>query len=86
MASILDPFLPYLESRFQAGDSNGHQLWREIKEQGYPGLSSQVSKWMAERTWTFSANASCTMHETTGIGEEPFWGWSPMLSIVSPAQ
>ena len=49
VASILDPFLPYLESRFQAGDSNGHQLWREIKEQGYPGSSSQVSKWIAWR-------------------------------------
>jgi transposase len=45
----LDPFLPYLESRFQAGDSNAHQLWREIKEQGYPGSKSQVSKWMAWR-------------------------------------
>jgi transposase len=47
--SILDPFLPYLESRFLAGDSNAHQLWREIKEQGYPGSKSQVSKWMAWR-------------------------------------
>ncbi len=47
--SILDPFLPYLESRFQAGGSNAHQLWREIKEQGYPGSKSQVSKWMAWR-------------------------------------
>jgi hypothetical protein len=38
-----------LTSRFQAGDSNAHQLWREIKEQGYPGSPSQVRKWMAWR-------------------------------------
>ena len=47
--SILDPYLPYLESRYQAGCTNGQQLWREIVEQGYPGSSSQVSKWMVWR-------------------------------------
>lgn len=47
--SILDEFLPYLESRFQAGSANAHELWREIKAQGYPGSPSQVSKWMAWR-------------------------------------
>ena len=46
--SILDPYLPYLEARVQAGCQNGQQLWREIVEQGYPGSVSQVSKWM---TW-----------------------------------
>lgn len=47
--SILDPFLSYLESRFQGGCSNVRELWREIKEQGYPGSPSQISKWMAWR-------------------------------------
>ena len=36
--SILDPFLPYLEQRFQAGCENAQQLWREIQQQGYPGF------------------------------------------------
>ena len=48
-SSILDPYLPYLESRYQAGCTNAHELWREIVKQGYPGLRSQVRKWMGWR-------------------------------------
>ena len=48
-ASILDPYLPYLESRFQAGCNNAHQHWREIVKQRYPGSPSQVRKWMRWR-------------------------------------
>ena len=44
--SLLDPYLPYLEQRFQAGCENALQLWREIQQQGYPGSPRQVSKWM----------------------------------------
>lgn len=47
--SILDPYLPYLESRFQAGCNNALQLWREIVEHEYPGSPSQVRKWMKWR-------------------------------------
>jgi hypothetical protein len=36
-ASILDPYLPYLQERWAAGCTNAHQLWREIHAQGYPG-------------------------------------------------
>ncbi len=48
-SSILDPFLPYLESRIQIGCTNARELWREIKERGYPGSPSQVNKWVAWR-------------------------------------
>lgn len=47
--SMLDPFLPYLEQRVTEGCLNAQQLWREIRERGYPGSSSQVTKWMAMR-------------------------------------
>jgi transposase len=47
--SRLDPFLPYLEQRFQAGVTNARQAWREIRDRGYPGTSGQVSKWMRQR-------------------------------------
>jgi transposase len=43
------PILTYLEQRFQAGVTNAHQLWREIRDRGYPGTSGQVSKWMRQR-------------------------------------
>ena len=35
--SILDPFLPYLMERWQAGGHNGVQLWREVSQHGYTG-------------------------------------------------
>lgn len=44
--SILDPYLAYLEKRHRAGCENASQLWREIRQQGYPGSRSQVYKWM----------------------------------------
>jgi transposase len=44
--SILDPYLPYLEKRHQAGCENGMQLWREIQQQGYPGTHKQVLRWL----------------------------------------
>ena len=47
--SMLDPYLPYLELRVSEGCLNARQMWREIQERGYPGSSSQVSKWMNKR-------------------------------------
>jgi len=47
--SNLDPYLPYLEQRVSEGCLNAQQLWRELREHGYPGSSSQVSKWMTKR-------------------------------------
>lgn len=44
--SILDPFIPYLEQRFQDGCENAQQLWREIQLRGYPGTNRQVMKWL----------------------------------------
>lgn len=44
--SILDPYLPYLEQRLQAGCENAQQLWREVQQQGYPGTNRQVMKWL----------------------------------------
>ena len=46
--SILDPYLSYLNRRHQAGCENASQLWREIKQQGFPGSKRQVLKWMRE--------------------------------------
>lgn len=47
--SMLDPYLTYLEKRVSEGCLNAAQLWREIRGRGYPGSSSQVSKWMTKR-------------------------------------
>ena len=46
--SKLDPWLPYLEERWQAGYTNATQLWREIDAQGFPGSRNLVSRWAAK--------------------------------------
>jgi len=45
--SILDCFLPYLHQRWSEGYRNAQQLWREIKEQGYPGTNRMVIRYIA---------------------------------------
>ncbi len=47
--SMLDPFEPYLGKRWQEGCRNASQLWREIKEQGYPGTPKRVLEWARQR-------------------------------------
>lgn len=44
---ILDCFLPYLHQRWSEGCRNAQQLWREIKEQGYPGTNRMVIRYIA---------------------------------------
>ncbi len=45
--SLLDPYVPYLTQQLTAGHDNGLALWREIREQGYRGSRSLVSRWVA---------------------------------------
>lgn len=45
--SILDDYIPYLEQRLVDDcEQNAQQLWREIRQQGYPGTSKQVMRWL----------------------------------------
>jgi transposase len=48
-ASIIDPYLGYLENRWNEGCENAHQLWREIRKQGFPGSTRQVTRWARGR-------------------------------------
>lgn len=50
--SILDPYVPYLQQRLDERCENALQLWREIRQQGYPGSARQVSKWTQLRRTT----------------------------------
>jgi transposase len=49
--SLLDPYVPYLRERWQAGCQNAAQLIREITSRGYPGshaiVRALVSDWRA---------------------------------------
>ena len=46
--SMLDPFVPSLLERWRAGEFNGTQLYREIREQGYTGSRSLVALFIAD--------------------------------------
>ncbi len=39
---VLEPYKPYLHERLAAGATNGSQLFREIREQGYSGSQATV--------------------------------------------
>ncbi len=48
-SSKLDPFIPHLKAQLAAGQDNGMQLWRELREQhGYRGSRGLVSRWVAQ--------------------------------------
>ncbi len=49
LASILDPYHAYLRQRWADGCTNGSQLWREIRAQGYPGARRHVLRWIQQR-------------------------------------
>lgn len=45
----IDPYLPYLRERWNAGEHNVRQLWREIRAQGYP--CSDIAVRRVVSTW-----------------------------------
>lgn len=48
--SQLDPFESYLKGRWDEGCNNAMQLWREVKERGYPGGYKRVHQWR-QKQW-----------------------------------
>lgn len=57
LPSQLDPYLAYLQERWQAGCTNASQLWREVHAQGYPGGRRQVARWVQHQRTEPSALA-----------------------------
>jgi hypothetical protein len=47
--SLLDPYVPYLEKRWEQGCRNGTQLWKEIQAQGLVGGYKVVNRWLEPR-------------------------------------
>jgi transposase len=45
-ASTFDPYAPYVLTRWEEGERNGSQLWREIAAQGYPGSQRMLSRFL----------------------------------------
>jgi transposase len=47
--STLEAYLPFLETRWDAGCRNGAELWRRSKIQGFRGSSRVIGEWAARR-------------------------------------
>jgi transposase len=47
--SLLDPYVAYLQKRWDAGCHKGVELWREIQALGFPGTRRMVSNWVVLR-------------------------------------
>ena len=47
--SLLDPYVPYLEKRWEQGCRNANQLWKELQEQGFVGGYKVVNRWLEPR-------------------------------------
>lgn len=52
LPSKLDPYLDYLENRWQAGFQNGMALWRELEGMGFDGSRGIVARWVAKKRRT----------------------------------
>jgi excisionase family DNA binding protein len=44
--SAFDPYAPYVLTRWEEGERNGTQIWREIATQGYPGSQRMVYRFL----------------------------------------
>ncbi len=81
--SILECFLPYLHQRWSEGCRNAQQLWREIKEQGYPGTHRMVTRYIArlrvsenelpQTPAINSANGKTTVFKTPSTKRAAWW-------------
>lgn len=49
LESKLDPYDAYLSERWAAGETNGQQLWQELRAQGFTGSIMTVMRWAARQ-------------------------------------
>lgn len=80
--SLLDPFLPYLQQRWNAGCHNARHLFREIRGQGFQGSERIVQR--ALRAWrpvSSTGGASPSMADRLTATPAP-----PSVRRVSPRQ
>lgn len=80
--SRLDPYLPYLEQRAGEGCLNLQQLWREIRERGYPGSSSQVSKWLS--TYRNAIQKRHSQPPSPAVPRLPDWRFCARIITSAP--
>jgi transposase len=73
-ASILDPFVPYLERRVEEGVLNCNKLFDEIRRQGYQGGKSTLKNFV--QPYREARRAEATVRFETEPGEQGQVDWA----------
>lgn len=81
--SMLDPYLSYLDERHRSGCENAMQLWREIRERGYPGTYRQVQRWLHQRRAQPSPNTPKTFRSQQVSDQRSLWYSLPSVTQLS---
>lgn len=68
--SLLDPYVPYLETRLKQGCRNAHQLWEELVAQGFKGSYKVVNHWLAPRREKPGRKHSLREKDLLGLTEQ----------------
>ena len=73
-ASILDPFVPYLEKRIEEGVLNCNKLFDEIRKQGYPGGKSTLRYFVQPHREARRQEATVRFETEPGEQAQVDWG------------
>jgi transposase len=67
----LDPYLSYLEERWQSGCRNRLQLWREICERGFDGTHQLVYAWSKQKDFSKKGTLTLPEAQTSKTAAQP---------------
>lgn len=56
--SSLEPHLPWLDEQWAAGQRNGAELWRQLRQLGFRGSQRVVAEWMTRRRRSENAESA----------------------------
>lgn len=70
----IDPYVPYLAARVDAGVLNARKLYQEIREMGYPGKETQVRSWV--QPYREQQQSQAVMRFETEPGQQAQVDWA----------
>jgi transposase len=83
--TTLAPYDPYLRTRWADGCHNAHQLWQEIRSQGFPGQAAIVRQYLA-RWRPQPGRPGPPPRQTAGSNGAPRRPAPPPTRMLSPRQ
>jgi transposase len=76
--SKLDPYMNYIQQRWEAGCHNATQIWRELRDLGFHGSRGLVASWAAnERAKLPPSLAATVPPDSAATPDQEVVPWSP---------